>query len=200
MKKTTEQQVTALFVQAMRTALAIIDEKEEVQAQPTEAGMDLASYLQKSGRGAAARLAKQIGAPTINVSQWRTGERQVPAERCPAIERATGGAVRCETLRPDVEWGALRGSQAAAPTAPVAAPKAKSQKAAPGIYPAKSKYNPWRAYVWNGKKQVYLGQFPTVNKAKAAQKAYLAGQQPKDGTRVANHRAPLEVVKTGRAA
>lgn len=113
MKKTTEQQVVKLFVQAMRTALAIIDEREKPAKTP--------------------------------------------------VDR-------------------------------------KTKAAAPGIYPAKSKYNPWRAYVWNGKKQVYLGQFPTVNKAKAAQKAYLAGQQPKDGTRVANHRAPLEVVKTGRAA
>lgn len=200
MKKTTEQQVTALFVQAMRTALAIIDEKGEAQAAPIQIGLTLADYLQQSGRGAAARLAKQIGAPTISVSQWRTGERQVPAERCPAIERATGGAVRCETLRPDVEWGALRGSQEAAPAAPVTAPKAKTQKVAPGIYPAKSKYNPWRAYAWTGKKSVYLGQFPSVAKAKAAQKAYLAGQQPKDGTRVANHRPPLEVVQKAKVA
>ncbi len=30
----------------------------------------------------------------------------VPAEHCPAIERATG--VRCEELRPDVAWSVLR--------------------------------------------------------------------------------------------
>lgn len=33
----------------------------------------------------------------------------VPAEHCPAIERATAGAVRCEDLRPDVAWSVLRG-------------------------------------------------------------------------------------------
>lgn len=112
-KKTTEQQVLALFVQAMRTALAIIDEKEKTAEKPADRSI---------------------------------------------------------------------------------------QAAAPGIYPAKSKYNPWRAYAWTGEKSVYLGQFPTVAKAKAAQKAYLAGQQPKDGTRVANHRPPLEVVKKAKAA
>jgi len=31
-----------------------------------------------------------------------------PAEYCPAIERATAGQVRCEELRPDVEWSVLR--------------------------------------------------------------------------------------------
>jgi len=33
---------------------------------------------------------------------------KVPADYCPTIERVTGGAVRCEDLRPDVEWSVLR--------------------------------------------------------------------------------------------
>lgn len=44
------------------------------------------------------------------VQQWT--KSRVPAEHCPAIEVATEGEVRCEDLRPDVNWGALR-SQAA---------------------------------------------------------------------------------------
>lgn len=40
------------------------------------------------------------------IQQWRRSG--VPAEYCPAIERATKGQVRCEDLRPDVEWGYLR--------------------------------------------------------------------------------------------
>lgn len=104
MNKTTEQQVLNLFVQAMRTALAIIDEKATPAPKP-------------------------------------------------------------------------------------------AKKAAVGIYPHRSKYNPWRAYCWNGEKSVYLGAFPSVAKAKAAQKAFRAGQQPKDGSRVANHRPPLAVVR-----
>lgn len=44
------------------------------------------------------------------VQQWR--KTRVPAERCPTIERVTGGLVRCEDLRPDVEWGVLRNATA----------------------------------------------------------------------------------------
>ena len=44
------------------------------------------------------------------VHKWNV----VPAERCPAIEKATGGKVRCEDLRPDVDWQYLRGTKKAA--------------------------------------------------------------------------------------
>ena len=37
------------------------------------------------------------------VSNWRA-RGAVAVDACPAIERATGGAVTCEELRPDVEW------------------------------------------------------------------------------------------------
>lgn len=50
-----------------------------------------------------------VSAPTVN--QWVKGDRPVPAERCPQIERLTEGRVRCEELRPDVDWGYLRGTQ-----------------------------------------------------------------------------------------
>lgn len=49
---------------------------------------------------------------------FNTEGRRVPAEKCPAIERATREAaeargdasliVTCEELRPDVAWGVLR--------------------------------------------------------------------------------------------
>lgn len=42
------------------------------------------------------------------VYQWT--KTRVPAERCPQIEQATGGLVRCEDLRPDVQWSVLRGN------------------------------------------------------------------------------------------
>jgi DNA-binding transcriptional regulator YdaS (Cro superfamily) len=40
------------------------------------------------------------------VSQWKT--TGVPVEHCPRIERLTAGAVRCEEMRPEVDWGYLR--------------------------------------------------------------------------------------------
>lgn len=42
------------------------------------------------------------------VWQWLTDERRIPAEKCPLIEQATDGLVRCEELRPDVAWDVLR--------------------------------------------------------------------------------------------
>ena len=58
--------------------------------------------------GRPSALAMALGVSIQRLSNW--GSRQVPAEICPAIERATGGAVRCEDLRPDVDWAYLRGS------------------------------------------------------------------------------------------
>lgn len=58
--------------------------------------------------GSQAMLADLIGVSPAAVNQWISGHRPIPAERCPAIERATNGAVRCEDLRPDVEWSVLR--------------------------------------------------------------------------------------------
>lgn len=74
-------------------------------------GMDLKTYAE-SERGASANLARAIGVSPVMVSQWIGGAKAVPAERCPAIERATRGAVRCEDLRPDVAWDVLRGQAA----------------------------------------------------------------------------------------
>lgn len=58
--------------------------------------------------GGQAKMARAINVSPPTVNQWCNGVRQVPAERCPAIERATGGTVRCEELRPDVDWAVLR--------------------------------------------------------------------------------------------
>lgn len=59
--------------------------------------------------GGVSSLAKLVGVSGPAVTHWVTGLRRVPAERCPLIERATHGAVRCETLRPDIDWAVLRG-------------------------------------------------------------------------------------------
>lgn len=58
--------------------------------------------------GGLSKLAAAIGVTPQTVSNWTQPNRRVPAEQCPPIERATGGVVRCEALRPDIEWGVLR--------------------------------------------------------------------------------------------
>lgn len=72
--------------------------------------MTLKTYTSNK-RGLATELAKKLGIPTTLISQWANGVRQVPAERCLEIEKATLGAVRCEDLRPDIDWSCLRGTQ-----------------------------------------------------------------------------------------
>lgn len=52
-------------------------------------------------------FAEKVRAPSVSaVKAWKL--TRVPAEYCPDIERITNGKVRCEHLRPDVNWGVLR--------------------------------------------------------------------------------------------
>ena len=63
--------------------------------------------IQASGGITALAKVLQLKSHAV-INQWR--RTQVPAERCPAIEQATGGLVRCEDLRPDVAWHVVRGA------------------------------------------------------------------------------------------
>jgi DNA-binding transcriptional regulator YdaS (Cro superfamily) len=58
--------------------------------------------------GSMQALAEKLGVTKSAVGQWKLPGRRVPAEHCPAIERLTGGLVRCELLRPDVDWAVVR--------------------------------------------------------------------------------------------
>lgn len=79
--------------------------------------MNLRTYID-SRRGAGADLARALNLPKPLIYQWAGAVRRVPADHCPAIERATDGAVRCEDLRPDVDWAYLRTPTVAAETHP----------------------------------------------------------------------------------
>lgn len=72
--------------------------------------MDVSTPFKRAieAAGGVTKLAVAMGITAQRVSNWV--ERGVPAERCPDIERATGGAVTCEELRPDVDWAYLRGT------------------------------------------------------------------------------------------
>jgi len=64
--------------------------------------MKLSDWL-SAGRGRGIELASAVVVPASLVSQWSTGVRPVPIERCLPIERATGGAVTRKDLRP-ADW------------------------------------------------------------------------------------------------
>jgi len=60
-------------------------------------------------------LAKALGVQPPSVSDWITGKKAVPLDRCTAIERATLGAVTRQDLRPDdwqEHWPELDAAQA----------------------------------------------------------------------------------------
>lgn len=61
--------------------------------------------IRLGGLSALARAMK-VSPPTVH--QWITGRRPIPVGRCPEIERLTNGQIRCEDLRPDVDWSVLR--------------------------------------------------------------------------------------------
>lgn len=51
--------------------------------------------------GGPTAVARMLGIKAPSVIGWAG---KPPPDRCPAIERATGGRVTCEQLRPDVAW------------------------------------------------------------------------------------------------
>lgn len=55
--------------------------------------------------GGPTAVARMVGCRVPSVIEWR--KRGIPADRCPAIERATSGAVTVEVLRPDVAWSRI---------------------------------------------------------------------------------------------
>lgn len=64
--------------------------------------------------GGAVKLADLLGVSIQALSNWKTRD-SVPADRCPDIEAITG--IRCELLRPDVNWTVLRKRPAVRPVA-----------------------------------------------------------------------------------
>lgn len=61
--------------------------------------------------GSVKAVADVCGVSAQAVCNWAA--KQVPAKHCPDIEAATNGEVRCEDLRPDVNWPVLRCKRAA---------------------------------------------------------------------------------------
>ena len=65
--------------------------------------MKLSDYLNQLERGGKSAFAKKIGAHASDLSDWSSGERQIPVRYCSAIERESGGAVTRPELRP-ADW------------------------------------------------------------------------------------------------
>jgi DNA-binding transcriptional regulator YdaS (Cro superfamily) len=71
--------------------------------------MTTTTPLQRAVQAAdsAVNLARAIGVTGPMIYQWHRGIKPIGPDACAAIERATG--VRCEELRPDLQWVRKRG-------------------------------------------------------------------------------------------
>lgn len=66
--------------------------------------MHLRLFLNSASRGTAVAIAKAVGVSPVMVTQWASGVKVVPPERCLPIERATNGEVTRADLRPHDYW------------------------------------------------------------------------------------------------
>lgn len=67
--------------------------------------------------GTQADLARALGVLPQHLTNWR--KRGIPADRCPDIERVTG--LRCEELRPELQWNRDEAGQVTGYTIPLPA-------------------------------------------------------------------------------
>jgi DNA-binding transcriptional regulator YdaS (Cro superfamily) len=80
-----------------------------------KSALDRACEVAKgSSRLARLLTAKGRKVSKASISRWK--KERVPAEACPDIEDLTG--VKCEDLRPDVNWAVLRLPEDAKPKEP----------------------------------------------------------------------------------
>lgn len=73
--------------------------------------MDLREYLKTIGKSRWAAFAKSCGTSSGYLEQVAGGHRRAGPELAVSIERESKGAVRCEDLRPDVDWAYLRSTK-----------------------------------------------------------------------------------------
>ncbi len=72
--------------------------------------MDLKTYLADLTAEQREAFAKSCDSTAGHLRNVSYGYRSCAEKLCIAIERESGGAVRCEDLRPDVDWAFLRRS------------------------------------------------------------------------------------------
>lgn len=74
--------------------------------------MNLKNWLDDEP-GRYTRLAGALGLTVGRISQM-AASGDVPVRHCEAIEQFTDGAIRCEILRPDVNWAFVRSQKSTA--------------------------------------------------------------------------------------
>jgi len=75
--------------------------------------MNLLDYLKTLDKDALEAFAGLCGTTPGQLKQVAYGHRRANAGLAINIERSSSGEVRCELLRPDIDWSYLRGTAAA---------------------------------------------------------------------------------------
>ncbi|MBX9762862.1 MAG: helix-turn-helix domain-containing protein [Pseudomonadaceae bacterium] len=75
--------------------------------------MNLHAYIKDLDKEALEALAVRCKTSAGQIKQVAYGNRRAGAGLAVCLERETQGAVTCESLREDIDWAYLRGSQAA---------------------------------------------------------------------------------------
>lgn len=70
----------------------------------------LRTFLEQQPTGYKAQLARAIGRQPSYFSRQLSGDRAFTENDCIGIEKYTAGQVRCEDIKPNVDWAYLRRS------------------------------------------------------------------------------------------
>ena len=70
--------------------------------------MVLSQFLKSLSRDALDEFAKRCETSSAHLKQVAGSHRRAGEYLCINIERESGGVIRCESLRPDVDWAYLR--------------------------------------------------------------------------------------------
>ena len=70
----------------------------------------LRTYLNSLAKEPRAAFARACGTSEGYLRKAISVRQQLGADLCIAIERESGGAVPCESMRPDVDWAYIRSS------------------------------------------------------------------------------------------
>lgn len=73
-----------------------------------EVSMTLSEYLKTMDKEGLEAFAKRCGTSVGQLKQVAYGNRRASAGLAVCLDRETEGAIRCEALRPDIDWAYLR--------------------------------------------------------------------------------------------
>lgn len=73
--------------------------------------MNLLEYVKQLPAADQPDFARRCGTTIGHLMQVARGNRRAGEYLCINIDRETGGVIRCESLRPDVDWAYLRNSR-----------------------------------------------------------------------------------------